>query len=289
MDSHVVQDAWAAYRKAVADRRRRETELAYAKQSEERAGRLLAEKAISRQELQRAEADRIDAEAQLDMARTELRRAEEVLEHLGVTNAEDPTGESGEYIPVRSPLRGVVLEKAVTQGTAVTPGTPLFVVADLSELWASAEIDETDVSRVVAGRPVELRVAAYPNAAFAGHITFVADMVNARTRRVTVRCQVPNADGRLKPEMYASLALNAGEAHEVLAVPSAAVQELRGRPIVFVRTAQGSFERRDVTLGAEAEGWIEVRSGVAEGEAVVTTGAFLLKSELLRGALDEGE
>ena len=289
MDSHVVQDAWADYRKAIADRRRRETELAYARQSEERAGRLLAEKAISRQELQRAEADHIDAEAQHSMALTEVRRAEEALEHLGVTNAEDPTGESGEYIPVKSPLRGVVLAKTVTQGTAVTPGTPLFVVADLSELWASAEIDEKDVPRVTPGRPVELRVAAYPNEAFAGRITFVADMVNARTRRVTVRCQVPNADGRLKPEMYASLALGAGEAHEVLVVPSAAVQELRGKPIVFVRTAQGSFERRDVTLGAEAEGWIEVRSGVTQGESVVTTGAFLLKSELLRGALAEGE
>jgi len=103
-----------------------------------------------------------------------------------------------------------------------------------------------------------------------------------------VRCQVPNADGRLKPEMYASLALGAGEAHEVLVVPSAAVQELRGKPIVFVRTAQGSFERRDVTLGAEAEGWIEVRSGVTQGESVVTTGAFLLKSELLRGRACRG-
>jgi len=289
IDSHVVQDAWAAYRRAVSDRRRRETELAYAKQAEERAGRLLAEKAISRQELQRAEADRIDAEAQLEMAATEIRRAEEALEHLGVTNAEDPTGETGEYIPIKSPLRGVVLGKTVTQGTAVTPGAPLFVVADLSELWASAEIDEKDVPRVAAGRPVELRVAAYPGEAFAGRITFVADMVNARTRRVTVRCQVPNPDGRLKPEMYASLALGAGEAREVLAVPSAAVQELRGKPIVFVRTTQGSFERRDVTLGAESEGWIEVRSGVAEAELVVTTGAFLLKSELLRGALAEGE
>ena len=77
-----------------------------------------------------------------------MRRAEEALEHLGVTNAEDPTGESGEQIPVRAPFAGVVLERLVTTGTAVTPGTALFVVSDLSTLWALAEVDETALARV---------------------------------------------------------------------------------------------------------------------------------------------
>jgi cobalt-zinc-cadmium efflux system membrane fusion protein len=285
MHSHEVHDAWADYRKAVAERRRRETEQVFAVQNEERAKRLLDEKAISRQDLRRAETDHVAADELLDVARTEVRRAEEALEHLGVTNAEDPSGESGEYIPVRSPLRGVVLEKSITQGTAVTVGTPLYVVADLTELWAVAEIDETQLALVKAGRPTELRVTAYPGETFPGRITFVADMVNPKTRRVTVRCQVPNADGRLKPEMYAQATLSAGEPREVLAVPSGAVQEIDGKPLVFVKTAKGSFERRDVDVGAEADGWVEVRSGVKAGEPVATTGSFLLKSELLKGTM----
>jgi cobalt-zinc-cadmium efflux system membrane fusion protein len=285
MHSHVVHDAWADYRKAVAERRRRETEQLFARQNEERAGRLLEDKAISPQDLRRAEADRVAADEQLDMARTEVRRAEEELEHYGVTNAEDPSGESGEYIPVRSPLQGVVLDKSVTQGTAVTVGTPLYVVADLTELWAVAEIDETQLPLVQAGRPTELRVAAYPGETFAGRVTFVADTVNPKTRRVTVRCQVPNPGQRLKPEMYAQVTLSAGEPREILAVPAGAVQEIEGRPLVFVRTAKGSFERRDVAVGGEAEGWVEVRSGVREGEEVATTGSFLLKSELLKGTM----
>jgi cobalt-zinc-cadmium efflux system membrane fusion protein len=289
MHSHVVHDAWADYRKAVAERRRRETERTFAGQNEERAKRLLAEKAISQQELRRAETDRAAADEQLDMAKTEVRRAEEALEHYGVTNKEDPSGESGEYIPVRSPLHGVVLEKSVTQGTAVTVGTPLYVVADLTELWAVAEIDETQIPLVEAGRPTELSVAAYPGETFAGRITFVADMVNPKTRRVTVRCQVPNPDGRLKPEMFAALTLSSGEPHEVLAVPSGAIQEIEGKPLVFVKTAKGSFERRDLTVGPEADGWVEVRSGVKAGEEVATTGSFLLKSELLKGSLAEEE
>jgi hypothetical protein len=93
MHSHVVHDAWADYRKAVAERRRRETEQAFARQNEERAKRLLDDKAISQQDLRRAEADCVAADELLDIARTEVRRAEEALEHLGVTNAEDPSGE----------------------------------------------------------------------------------------------------------------------------------------------------------------------------------------------------
>jgi cobalt-zinc-cadmium efflux system membrane fusion protein len=283
--SPVVHDAWASYRKAIAERRRRETEQAFATQNEARAKRLLDAKAVSRLDVQRAEADRVAADEQLDIATTEVRRAEEELEHYGITNAEDPSGEKGEYIPVRSPLHGVVLEKSVTQGTAVTVGTPLYVVADLSELWAVAEIDETQLPLVKAGRATELRVAAYPDETFAGTITFVGDTINPKTRRVTVRCQVPNGDGRLKPEMYAQATLAAGEPREVLAVPSAAVQEIDGRPIVFVRTAKGAFERRDVAAGAESGGFVEVRGGVKEGETVATTGSFLLKSELLKGSM----
>jgi cobalt-zinc-cadmium efflux system membrane fusion protein len=289
LHSHVVHDAWADYRKAVAERRRRETEQTFARQNEERAKRLLAAKAISEQDVRRAEADRVAADEQLDMAKTEVRRAEEALEHYGVTNAEDPSGESGEYIPVRSPLDGVVLEKSITQGTAVTVGTPLFVVANLTELWAVAEIDETQLLQVQAGRSTELRVSAYPGEIFAGRISFVADMINPKTRRVTVRCQVPNADARLKPEMYATITLSAGDPREVLAVPSAAIQEIEGKPFVFVKTEAGSYERRDVAVGPEAEGWVEVRSGLKEGEAVATAGSFLLKSEMLKGSLAEEE
>jgi membrane fusion protein, heavy metal efflux system len=289
LHSHVVHDAWADYRKAVAERRRWETEQTFAHQNEDRAKRLLADKAISEQDVRRAEADRVAADEQLDMAKTEVRRAEEALEHYGVTNAEDPSGERGEYIPVRSPLDGVVLEKSITQGTAVTVGTPLFVVANLTELWAVAEIDETQLLQVRAGRPTELRVSAYPGEIFAGRISFVADMINPKTRRVTVRCQVPNADARLKPEMYATITLSAGEPREVLAVPSAAIQEFEGKPFVFVKTEAGSFERREIDVGPEAEGWVEIRSGLKEGEAVATTGSFLLKSEMLKGSLAEEE
>lgn len=284
MHSTIVHDTWAAYRKAAAERRRAEHELTFAAQAHERAKRLYADAALSLQELQRAETNRIDAAELLDMAQTEVRRAEEELEHLGITNKDDPTGESGEQIPVRTPVRGLVLERLVTAGTTVTPGTPLFVVSDLSALWVLAEVDETLLSRIAVGRPVEVRVAAYRNEQFHGTVTLIGNTVNPKTRRVTVRCALPNADGRLKPEMFATVVLEQNDLRGAVVVPSEAVQSIDGNATVFVSEADDSFRAHKIQRGTEADGQIEVVSGLQAGHRVVVNGSFVLKSELLRSS-----
>lgn len=283
MHSPLIHDAWADYRRALAERRRAEAELAYAVAAAARGHRLLAAGAASLQEVQRAEADRLAAEQSLDMSRTDLRRAEEVLEHYGITSGDDPTGESGEVIPVTSPIAGAVLERTGSAGGAVTTGTPLFVVSDLAQLWVRADLQETKLRLLRVGSPVRIRVAAYPDEAFPAKIVFVADTLDPVTRRVGVRCVVDNADGRLRPEMFATVVISAPEPRTVVAVPDAAVQSLDGRPAVFIETAHGRFERRDVTVGASVDGWTEVRDGVSAGERVATSGSILLASELKAG------
>ena len=288
MHSTIVHEAWAQYRKAVADRRRLTTELEYAVQAHERTARLLADKAVALQDVQRAEANRVTAEEQLDMARTEIRRAEEQLEHLGITNAEDPSGESGEQIPVKSPIRGVVLQRLVTPGTTVTPGALLFVVSDLSVVWALVDIDERHLSRVRPGGTVEIRVAAYPDTAFPGRITFIDDMVNSKTRRVTVRCSVANGERKLKPEMFVTAVVGEGTPRDVVVVPSEAVHALGGRSVVFVSEAEDRFAVRPVTTGTEHDGLVEVSTGLRAGERIAVGGSFALKSELLKTGDAEG-
>jgi membrane fusion protein, heavy metal efflux system len=282
-----VHEAWASYRKAIAERRRLEKELAFAVAAQERTRRLYADKAISSQEVQRAEADRVAAEELLDMGRTEVRRSEEELEHLGITNAEDPSGESGEQIPVKTPIAGVVLERLVTTGTAVTPGTPLYVVSDLAALWALVEIDESLLSHVRVGQPMELRVAAYPDQTFAGTVALVGDTVNPKTRRVTVRCVMKNVDGRLKPQMYATAIIREREPRRAVVVPSDAIQTINGRPAIFVAEPGDRFRPRAVETGAAIDGMVEVRSGLREGEQIAVAGSFVLKSELLKPAASE--
>lgn len=287
MHSPAVHEAWAGYRKAIAERRHLEKEVMFAVTAHERARRLYGDKAISLQEVQRAEADRVAAEEALDMGRTEVRRSEEELEHLGVTNKDDPTGESGEQIPVKTPMAGVVLERLVTPGTTVVPGSPLFVVSDLTALWVLVEVDESLLSRFRAGQPVQFRVAAYPDRTFPGTVSLVADMVNPKTRRVTIRCAVANPDGQLKPQMFATAIIQETAPRDVIVVPQDAVQNVNGNATVFIAEDNGHFRARTVVMGTTVDGRCEIKSGLRAGERLAVSGSFVLKSELLKAASPE--
>ena len=293
MHGHAVHDAWAGYKIAIADRRRREQELGYASAALGRAQRLYQDKAVSLQDRQRAEVDEVAAREQLAMAQAEVRRSIEELEHIGIIIHDTGTGpavpETDEQIPVRSPLPGTVLERLVTPGSTVTPGTAMFVVSDLSVLWVVAEVDEARLASLHTGRPVRIHVAAYPDETFPGTITAIADVINPTTRRVTVRATVPNRDRRLKPEMFATVEFGNGEATPIVTVPSTAVQSLDGQTVVFVAGEGGSFTPRTVVLGQDVGGTVEVLRGLTAGERIAATGSFTLKAERLKGTAPAGD
>jgi cobalt-zinc-cadmium efflux system membrane fusion protein len=162
------------------------------------------------------------------------------------------------------------------------------VVSDLTALWALIEIDESLLSHVHAGQSIELRVAAYPQVAFAGTVALVGDIVNPKTRRVTVRCTVKNAEGRLKPQMYATAIIREGESRAVVVVPSDAIQTVDGRPTVFVAESGDRFRPRAIEIGQAFGTQVEVRSGLHAVERIAVTGTFILKSELMKATTVEG-
>ncbi|MCY3744830.1 MAG: efflux RND transporter periplasmic adaptor subunit [Acidobacteria bacterium] len=279
--SHQIHDVWAEYFSAIAHRQEAEVEFDYARAAESRAERLLNDKALAEQEFQRARADRVAAEEALAAARAEVRRTEQDLQHYGLTPGPDADPRENEHVPVRAPFAGAVIDRLVSPGEAVTLGAPPLVVSDLSRVWITAEVPEADLHRLSAPEPVEFRVSAWPDDVFAATLTTIGDVINPATRRVMVRAEADNADGRLKPEMFATLTVASGTSREILVVPAAAVQELAGEPVVFVETGPGEFQRRRVVAGAAFDGDIEIREGLTAGELVVTEGAFLLKSALI--------
>lgn len=279
LHSHLLHEALGDYRKALAEVRRREMELTYASHAEARAERLLAAKAVSQGEVERARTDRVAAEEELTIARSEVQRALDELEHLGIDEP-DADGHATERIPIRSPLTGVVLERLVTPGTAVTPGTPLFVISDLSRLWAVAEVDQVHLPRLASGMTATVRVAAYPDAVFPARVLAVGDAINETTRRVQVRLSVTNTDGRLKPHMYGTVDLTVDDRPAAVTVPASALQSVGDESVVFVQDDDGRFRQRVVTLVEERDGHARIAAGLAAGERVVTNGSFLLKSAL---------
>lgn len=222
-------------------------------------------------------------------SRAVLAGARDRLRLLGVPPAEIESLD-GKAVPmpllaVRAPLSGTVLESAVVAGDAVELGTSLFRLADPSTLWACLHIVEEDLDAARAGSEVILKAHAYPGEEFRGRLVLVGDVIDAATRTVEGRVEVSSAGGRLKAGMYVEGTSSAGVERRALVVPEECVQEDEGRSIVFVKTGERVFARRVVETGERFAGAVEIRKGLAEGEVVVTSGSFLLKSELRKGAL----
>jgi cobalt-zinc-cadmium efflux system membrane fusion protein len=271
-----VTAAIARYRSAAA----RDT---VARDAVSRADRLLELKAISR-----AERDRRRAEAEAETAEAEAARQD--LIRLGIDPDAAPSAATPAELTVAAPLSGVVLERHVSPGLLVEKDAPLFAIAELSRVWAVADVYEKDLGQLQESGEVEVRTDAYPGVVFTGRIALVEPALDEASRTAHVRVVLDNREGKLRPGLFVTVAVPLAGASELeaTAVPEAALQKISGLPAVFVEVAPGRFELRPVEVGREAHGMVEIRHGLRDGERVAAAGAFVLKSELLKGAI-EGE
>jgi Cu(I)/Ag(I) efflux system membrane fusion protein len=181
---------------------------------------------------------------------------------------------------LRAPFSGQVMEKRVVEGMRVMPGEPLFELADLSTVWAIAEVFEQDLGLVEIGQPVVVSVASYPGQSFAGKVDFIYPSVDPETRTGRIRVEISNPDARLKEHMYATLALTAQAAKGVaVVVPESALLDSGRRQVVLVEKGEGRFEPREVKTGIRADGLVEISQGLAAGEKVVVRANFLIDAE----------
>ncbi len=179
-----------------------------------------------------------------------------------------------------APAKGVVMRKKAVEGMRFIAGDPLFEIADLSTVWLIANVFEQDLAAIREGAKTSISIAAYPGETFTGKVAFIYPDVDKDTRTVKVRVEVPNPDGRLKIDMYATIELTAPvSAGAVVSVPASAVLNNGTRQAVLVAHGDAQFEPREVTLGAQADGFYEIRSGLQAGEMVVTGANFLIDAE----------
>ena len=189
-------------------------------------------------------------------------------------------GKTTQYLTLRSPANGVVLDKPSIQGKRFMAGEVLFQVADLSQVWLLADVFERDLGQVHIGQPANIQFDAYPDKAFTGKVTFVYPTINPDTRTAKVRIELANPRGLLKPSMYARVELTAARGKgQMLAVPDSAVLDTGTRQLVLIERGEGRFEPRPVRLGVHGDGYIEVLQGVKAGEKVVTSANFLIDAE----------
>jgi len=186
----------------------------------------------------------------------------------------------------RAPRDGIVLERNAIEGMRANIGDVLFRIADVSAVWALIDIAERDLGGIAVGQHVAIRARAYPDRIFAGTIKVVYPQVNRDTRTTRLRVELDNPDLALLPDMYVDAEIDIAGGQPVLTVPESAVLDSGSRQIVLVDRGDGRFEPRAVTPGRRGDGAIEIRDGLHEGEAVVTSANFLIDAESnLRAAL----
>ena len=294
LHSHSVHETVGALVQDFANVSRLQAGVVYAQQKRDRYEHLyniqaasLEQQQSSQQELVQAQTDLANAQAAVTMER----------EHLGDLLSVTPASITPmnlyqhEMVPILSPISGTVITRAITPGMVLEPGNEAYTVSDLGEVWMIAQMNEADLSHLRVGAHVTVRSDAWPDRTFPGTVTLIGSTLDPTTRTVQVRIALPNHAGRLKPQMFATAVID--ESHdgsgmrEAIFVPEDALQEVNGVQVVFI-TADGThFAPRSVRTLKPIDGQVEVSEGLRAGDHIAMKGTFMLKSDLLKGTIDE--
>jgi membrane fusion protein, heavy metal efflux system len=176
---------------------------------------------------------------------------------------------------LNSPIDGVVVERNATIGATVGTDANVFKIIDPSRVWVDANVFEKDLPRVRVGQGVKLTVTAFPGTTFSGKVIFVNSVVDPDSRTVKVRTEVPNSDGRLKPDMFANVEIITDVNSTAISVPQAAVLDDGGKKVVFVADGN-AYKERQVQVGIQNGDRVEIVDGLNGGDRVVVKGNYLL-------------
>jgi len=250
-----------------------------------REARLLEHKASSEWEIQ-------EAETRLTESRISLSRAAQQLRNLGFSNEQieaiPEETDLSSLLPLRAPFAGAVVERLAVAGEVVDTGQPLVSIADTSRVWAMLDIYESDLPMVRDGQNVIFEPEGLPGERRGGRVTWISSHVDLRTRTIKVRAEIENQDRLLRSGMFGKAAIIVREDEASLVLPKESVQWDGCCNVVFVKISDLLFEPRKVTLGYETDRFYVAESGVKDGEEIVTTGSFLLKTEILKGSIGAG-
>ena len=192
-----------------------------------------------------------------------------------------------------APQDGHIIERKALSGMRAAPGEMLFRIVDHSVVWVLADIPERDVGSVGAGQTAIIRTRSYPDRPIKGRVALIYPHLNMETRTARVRIELPNADDLLLGDMYADVEIETGGKGKVLAAPESAIIDAGKRQVVLLDKGEGRFEPRQVKIGRHGDGYVEIESGVAAGDRVVTSANFLIDAEsnlkAALEALDHGE
>jgi cobalt-zinc-cadmium efflux system membrane fusion protein len=247
-----------------------------------RAKDLFEGKAVPLKDYQQAEATLIQAQNDLRSSETALEASRNKLRILGFTDEAISTfQEKGRINPettVFSPIRGTVVQRKIGPGQYVNSGAsdPVFVIGDLSTVWLTAFVRETDASKVSVGQEIAFNVLALPGRPLTARIDYVSAAIDPATRRLLVRATIDNKDGLLKPEMFANVTIYSAGDHPAIALPKQALIYEGDQVRVWVAHEDKSIELRRIKPGLTNGDLVEVEGNLQPGERIVTKGSLFI-------------
>jgi cobalt-zinc-cadmium efflux system membrane fusion protein len=284
-----VRDSRAQYRSALAELDRAKAAEVQAKRNHDRAQRLLELKAGSVQQVELTQQDLVSTQAAVKKAEIEVDRGRDLLEDDLKVPADPPASrqdETEDEVPIIAPADGYILERNVTPGKTVELSAVTFVIGDLSTVWMLASVRQEDLGKLHLNQSAFVTLPGQDSTRLGGKITNLGQEFDTDTRMMQVRIELPNPNGRLRPEMLANAEIPVGGGKPVVVVPSDAVQQVNGQDVAFVRTAPDRFAVRPVRVGETAEGKTLILEGIKAGDQVAIRGSFILKSQLLKATLE---
>jgi membrane fusion protein, heavy metal efflux system len=275
------------YKTLLSQRAKLQARVKLTEQAVGRARSLVAAQALAQKELEIRIAEQREAQAELEAHAETLSAVAGKLGRFG-TSLDRPTASGTSSISsVKAPQSGLILEFQIAPGEVLASDQEVMTIANLGHVWVIASVYERDLGRVKMGQTAEISFVSFPDRTFSGRITQVAQRLDPETRTAKVRVEVENRDKQLRLEMFGAVRLPTQDPRVVPAIPETALQQVDGKNAVFVQTKAQEFQRREVTLGHKADGWVELTHGLMPGERVVTQGSFYLKSTLLKETLQE--
>lgn len=286
LDNIEAGELAAQYSAAQAELARLRIQQAVTARQAERSRNLAEIGAVPQKELEAIEAER---QGQLEAIRAQESTLAGLAARLRRFGLSEPDARGSSVTTIAAPFAGVVTAVKAAPGEVVDIASELFSIADLSRVYVAGQVYEKDLGRVRIGQPATILVAAYPGLRFPGRVDSISALLDPQTRTAAVRVDVANAEERLRLDMFANLELPTATKRNVLTVPSEAIQQVEGKTVIFLRQDATHFIARPIQVGATAGRLTEVTAGLVAGEAVVTRGAFQVKSALLSKELGEKE
>jgi cobalt-zinc-cadmium efflux system membrane fusion protein len=267
--------------------------LEYQRTNYERQKKLLEENIGAQKNL-------LETQNEYEKARAEYNAEKNRINAIGLTDSEVIDGKSSRSdvrsdehgsgtLPIKSPINGSIVERNVVIGQLIEATTTAFKIVNLSSVWVDGQIYEKDAGKITDKTSAHFVASSYPGEPFSGKVTYIGQMIDEKTRTITIRAEFNNVHGKLKPQMFGELKIPEENNSTAILVPAEALIKIDNADCVFIQKEDTTFEKIPVTVCCAQNELVEITKGLEDGNKIVVKGAFYLKSELMKASLGEGE